>query len=78
MEFVELVDAQLREARGLVGTGNPPQPPAADQPLPQPDPPAGWSGVAQHRAAEQSIDLGRTRNVVDDAKAQVGASRGVV
>ncbi|MBS1694494.1 MAG: hypothetical protein JST91_19945 [Actinobacteria bacterium] len=71
MEFAELVDAQLRNARALVGTGNPPQPPAPGQPLPHPEPPAGWSGVAQHRAVEQSGDLGRTRNVVDDAKARV-------
>lgn len=71
MDFAELVDAQLEDARELVGTGSPPQPTAPGQPVPQPTPPAGWSGLAQRRAAEQSIDLGRTRDVVDDAKVKV-------
>lgn len=71
MDFAELVDAQLEDARELVGTGSPPQPTAPGQPVPQPTPPAGWSGLAQRRAAEQLIDLGRTRDVVDDAKVKV-------
>lgn len=71
MDFAELVDVQLEDARELVGTGSPPQPTAPGQPVPQPTPPAGWSGLAQRRAAEQLIDLGRTRDVVDDAKVKV-------
>lgn len=70
-EITELVDAQLRTARGLLGAGSPPQAPAPSQLLPHPGAPASWSGPAQQRAAEQSADMASTRNRVDSEKTLV-------
>lgn len=70
-DITELVDAQLRTSRGLLGAGNPPQDPAPRQLLPQPAAPASWSGPAQQRVAEQADAMAGTRNRVDGEKTQV-------
>lgn len=70
-EFAAVIDAYLRNARELLGTGNPPPPPTPGQSLPQPGAQQGWSGQAQQRAADQATEMNRMRHQTDNVKAQV-------